>query len=60
MPKMLTIAGMGVAALLFLMFGLDLATKFPFSRAAPVMDGLFLLCAAILGYMSWVTYREQA
>ena len=60
MPKMFTIAGMVVAALLFLLFGLDLALRFPFSRQVPVMDALFLVCAALLGYMSWMTFREQA
>jgi hypothetical protein len=41
------------------MFGLDLALGFPFGRVAPTMDILFLVCAAMLGYMSWSTYREQ-
>jgi hypothetical protein len=59
MPKMLTIAGLAVAALLGFMFGLDLAVGVPFSRVAPTMDILFLVCAAMLGYMSWSTYREQ-
>ena len=59
MPKMLTIAGMSVAALLLFMFGLDLAAGFPFRKASIVMDVLFLVCAAMLGYMSWSTYREQ-
>jgi hypothetical protein len=59
MPKMLTIAGMVIAALLFLVFGLDLAIRFPFSREVWIADVLFLVCAAILGYMSWLTYREQ-
>ena len=58
MPRVLTIAGMAIAALLFLMFGLDLALKLPFGRASFAMDLAFLNCAAILGYMSWNTYRE--
>jgi hypothetical protein len=59
MPKALTIAGMVVAFLLFCMFGLDLAAGIPFSKASMIMDVLFLLCAGLLGYMSWNTYREQ-
>jgi hypothetical protein len=57
---MLTIAGMGVAGLLVLMFGLDLAIRVPFGRASFAMDVAILICAAALGYMSWTTYRELA
>jgi hypothetical protein len=61
MPKVLTIAGMVVAALLLLMFGLDMAVGIPFGHAAGMtVDGLFLVCAGLLGFMSWTTYREQA
>ncbi|MBI3838846.1 MAG: hypothetical protein HY288_13065 [Planctomycetia bacterium] len=59
MPKVLAISGMVVAGLLLLMFGLDLAASVPFSHASRMMDIIFLLCAGILGYMSWNTYREQ-
>jgi hypothetical protein len=60
MPKLLTITGMVVAALLVIMFGLDLAVGIPFSKAGGwLVDLLFLLCAGMLGYMSWSTYREQ-
>ncbi len=60
MPKALTISGMVVAVLLLFLFGLDLALQIPFSRASKAMDIVFLLCAAVLGYMSWTTYREQS
>jgi hypothetical protein len=60
MPKALTISGMVVAVLLFFVFGLDLALRIPFDKASVSMDIVFLLCAALLGYMSWSTYREQA
>ena len=59
MPKALTISGMVVAVLLLCIFGLDLALELPFSRASTSMDVIFLLCAALLGYISWSTYREQ-
>ncbi len=58
MPKVLTIVGMAVAALLLLLFGADLAVRLPFGRPSLLVDVLFLLCAAMLGYMSWSTYRE--
>jgi hypothetical protein len=59
MPKALAVSGMVVAALLVLMFGLDLAVRVPFDRASQSMDIAFLICAAMLGYMSWSTFREQ-
>lgn len=58
MPKVLTIAGMVVAGLLVLMFGLDLAIGVPFGKASMAMDLAILICAGALGYMSWSTYRE--
>jgi hypothetical protein len=58
MPKALSITGMVVAVLLLLIFGLDLGLQFPFKRANTTMDIGFLVCSAILAYMSWSTYRE--
>jgi hypothetical protein len=60
MAKALTISGMVVAVILLLAFGLDLAVQFPFSRVSPAMDIAFLVCSAVLAYMSWSTFREQA
>ena len=60
MPKALTMAGMVIAGLLILMFGLDLAIQFPFGHASVMMDVFVLLSAGALGYMSWSTYRELA
>jgi hypothetical protein len=59
MPKALCIAGSIVAVLLLLIFGLDLAVKFPFHRISMAMDIGTLLCAAMLAYMSWMTLKEQ-
>ena len=59
MPKALCLVGTVVAVLLFLVFGLDLAVGFPFRRDSMLMDGGFLVCAAILGYLSWTALREQ-
>jgi threonine/homoserine/homoserine lactone efflux protein len=57
MPKILAISGMIVAGLLLLFFGLDASLSI-FKRPSLVMDILFLISAALLGYMSWSTYRE--
>jgi hypothetical protein len=60
MPKVLCIFGMVVAALMLLIFGLDIAIGFPFRGAKPwMMDLPLIVCSAGLGYLSWVTLREQ-
>jgi hypothetical protein len=60
MPKVLTVTGMAVAGLLVLLFGLDLAVQVPFGRpAGAVVEIVFLVAAAALGYMSWNAFREQ-
>ena len=58
MPRALSISGIVVAILLVLVFGLDLAIRFPFSQASKMMDIGFLVAALILGYLSWSTLRE--
>jgi len=60
MPKVLCIVGTIVSVLLLLLFGLDLAIKFPFNRENVLMDIGLVLCSAILGFLSWTTLREQA
>ena len=59
MPKALCIAGIVIAALLFLVFGIDLATGFPFGGVDLLMDSAFLVSSLILAYLSWSTWREQ-
>jgi hypothetical protein len=59
MPKALCLVGMIVAVLLLLVFGLDLAIKFPFQRADMVMDIGAVVSSIILGYLSWATLKEQ-
>jgi len=59
MPKALCIVGAVVAVLLLLTFAMDLAIEFPFGRASTLMDVSFIICAGILGYLSWATMREQ-
>jgi len=60
MPKALCIVGIVTAALVLLVFGLDLAIGLPpFNKASMMMDVAFVVCAGILGYLSWTTLREQ-
>ena len=59
MPKALCIVGMVIAGLLVILFGLDLAIGIPFGKTSAVMSIGFIVCAAILGYVSWSTFREQ-
>jgi hypothetical protein len=58
MPKALCIAGIVVAALLLLIFGLDLGLKFPFGRIHLAMDIGLVICSIVLGYLSWATLRQ--
>jgi len=59
MPKVLCILGMVVAVLLLLVFGLDLATQFPFGGASAMMSIGFIVASLILVYLSWSAFREQ-
>ena len=59
MAKAMSIAGMVIAGLLVLVFGLDVALKIPFSGAQPMMDIGFVVSGAILGYLSWNAFSES-
>jgi len=59
MSKALCLGGGIVAVLLLLVFGLDLAVRFPFGGPSPLMDIGIVVCAILLGYLSWSTLREQ-
>jgi len=59
MSKALCYIGIGIAGLLLLVFGLDLGIGVPFGGASMIMDGGFVVCSLILGYLSWTTLREQ-
>lgn len=58
MPKVLTIAGLIVSILMFVLFALDLAAGIPFSGMSTMMDIAFMTCGAVLAYLSWSTMRE--
>jgi len=59
MPKALCILGLVISVLLLVIFGLDLTMSVPFGRDEMVMDIGFLIAAGLLGYISFVTMREQ-
>lgn len=58
MAKAMTVAGMVVAGLFVLLFGMDLAVRIPFQRASAIMDIGFLISGLILGYCSWNAFRD--
>jgi hypothetical protein len=59
MSKAMTIAGMVVAALVLLVFLLDLLLGIPFGTGMNPMHIGAILAAGILGYVSFSTFREQ-
>lgn len=59
MSKALCILGIAISALVLIVFGLDLAMGTPFNGASKLMDIGFVICAGLLGYLSWTTLREQ-
>ena len=61
MAKALTIIGMLVAALLLLMFAIDLAIGIPFGggAASTTMDIGMIISGALLFYLSWSAFKEQ-
>lgn len=59
MPKALCLAGMVIAIVVLVLFLLDLIIGFPFEGAEKLLDIVFVVCAAGLGFISWTTFREQ-
>ncbi|QEG33127.1 hypothetical protein [Bythopirellula goksoeyrii] len=59
MAKGMTIAGMVVAALVFLLFTVDFVAGIPFGAEGKAMHIGAILASAILGYLSFSTFREQ-
>ena len=59
MSKGMTIAGMVVAALIFILFLLDMITGIPFGTAGGMTWNIMFVIAALgLGVISWTTFRE--
>ncbi len=60
MPKALCIAAMAISGLVGLIFLADLAISVPFSGTSHWMMGIvFVMSAAITGFLAWSTFREQ-
>ena len=60
MQRALAIAGLVVAGLIALLFTADLVAGIPFGGKSMLMDIGSIVCALVLGYMSWNTLREAA
>ena len=58
LPKNMIFASFGAAGLVSLLAIMDIATKFPFAGLL-IMDILFLLSAAIVGYLAWDAYKDM-
>jgi hypothetical protein len=58
MGRALCIFGLVAAAFLLVLFGADIATG-ALQLGSMVVDIVFLICALIIGYLSWTTLREQ-
>ncbi len=62
MPKALSITGLAISVILFVLFTWDLlapAWMAPFRRASLLMNISFIFCSLILAYLSWTTWKEQ-
>ena len=59
MIKKMIFASMGIAGLVAVLSILDLSFKFPFAGYSLTLDILLLVASAIIGYLSWETYREN-
>lgn len=58
MLKGLCWGSLGVAALMTLLFLLDLFTSFPFGGASTTLNIFGIIAGAIIIYLSWDTVRE--
>ncbi len=63
MPRLLCLGGLVVAGLVFLLFLLDMIMSLVgmgalFRYPSLLMDMTFMLCSAILGYLSWMSFKE--
>ena len=66
MQKGLCIAALSIAVIVFALFLADLILGLagmyqiaPFKYANMIIDIVFVICAVILGAMSWFTLKEQ-
>ena len=66
MPKVLCLTAMVISILVFLLFFFDLVLNLvgmksiaPFRGAHFGIDLVFSICAAIIGFLAYKTFREQ-
>ncbi len=59
MSKNMIFASFGVAGLVAAACLLDMATGIPFARQM-TFDILFLIAAAVVGYLAWDAYKDMA
>jgi hypothetical protein len=66
MPKALCISALAISILVLILFLADLVLGLANARSiAPlraenfILDIVFVLCALVLGFLSWVTFRKQ-
>ena len=59
MIKNMIFASMGIAGLVAVLSILDLSLHIPFAGYSLTLDILLLVASAIIGYLSWETYREN-
>ena len=66
MPKALCMSGVVIAIFVFVLFFFDILLAVvglgwlaPFKGASWLLDLVFSLSAAALGYLSWTTLKEQ-
>ena len=59
LPKNLVLGSFGVAGLVALLAILDIVTAMPFAGSM-TMDILFILSAAVVGYLAWDAYSDLA
>lgn len=59
LSKNLIFASFGIAGFVALLALLDIILKIPFAGSM-VMDILFILSAAIVGYLGWDAYKDMA
>ena len=66
MPKALCISALAISILVLILFLADLVLGLANARSiAPlrgesfVLDVVFVICAAVLGFLSWTTFRKQ-
>jgi threonine/homoserine/homoserine lactone efflux protein len=59
MAKAMSIAGMVVSGLLFVVFAADLALGIPFGGQQKMTDAGFVVGAGLLAYLSWNAFRDS-